>query len=259
MILKRRGLPLVLLAGLAVAGCGGSDGGGPDGGGDAPAAAAAGTGACPDRLEPLLTADEAAKGEITVAIDQSGSYWNSTSAEARIKPQIEAVVANAVEQSRALRVITFTGTASGAQTVFACSNLLPAHNNEAALAQKQRYVAQQAAAELWTQLTAARAQPAPSAPGTSIVGGWLAVAQSTPLAPDGSPRDAVMLTDGAGLPEQAVKVDLSAFSGVQMHGIGAVDGAPWTTERTAKTIDEWAEWLRGSGVPSPEVSSQSYV
>ncbi|NHC13483.1 hypothetical protein [Motilibacter deserti] len=256
MILKHRGLPLVLLAGLATAACGSSDAADDTA---APSAPSGPTGACPDTLEPLLKTDEAAKGEITVAIDQSGSYWNSASAEARIRPQVEAVVADAVEQSRALRVITFTGTASGAQTVFACANLLPAHNNEAALAQKQRYVTQEAAQLVWSQLTAARAQPAPSAPGTSIVGGWLAVAQSTPLAPEGTPRDVVMLTDGAGLPEQSVEVDLSAFATVEMHGIGAVDGAPWTTERTVKTIDQWSEWLRGSGAPAPEVSSQSYV
>src|SRR4051794_28875259 len=131
MIVKHRGVGLVLLAGLAVAGCGGGGSGG------AEAAAPAGsTGTCPAQIEPLLKTDEAAKGEITIALDQSGSFWNSGSAEARIKPQVEAVVAKAVAQSRALRVITFTGTASGARTVFACPSMLPQHNNDAALPQK---------------------------------------------------------------------------------------------------------------------------
>ena len=66
-----------------------------------------------------------------------------------------------------------------------------------------------------------------------------------------------MLSDGIALPELAVSVDLSGFSGVGMYGVGQTEPPP-STRDVDRLARRWHAWLTGQGARQVEVSTQGY-
>ena len=92
-------------------------------------------------------------------------------------------------------------------------------------------------------------------PGTSVVGGYLALADAVSLT--GSRREGLMLSDGIALPEMAVSVDLSSFNSIGMYGIGQTEPPPSTRE-VDRLARRWHAWLTLQGAREVVVSTQGY-
>jgi hypothetical protein len=191
-------------------------------------------------------------------LDFSGSFISGEPARARMHAQVRSLVEQTVERGQALRVLTFTGAASGASTIVSCPSLAPRYNNAAARPRKVENLKRKATVAVDAALEAAiqaRAKQ-PQGRGTSIVGGFLAIDQSAPLVSSGTPRDAVMFSDGEGREEDA-GVDLSDFRTVSLYGVGANASGPADTAVAAAAAERWARWLTAHGARSPNVSTQA--
>ena len=92
-------------------------------------------------------------------------------------------------------------------------------------------------------------------PGTSVVGGYVALADATPLT--AGRREALMLSDGIALPETVVAVDLSNFSSIGMYGVGQTEPPPSTPE-VDRLARSWHAWLTKQGARQVVVSTQGY-
>jgi hypothetical protein len=264
--IRRRGgtaVAVVLAAGgVLLAACGG----GPtssvpptvDGQGPRPAEPLGFGADCPDQINRIVDTETPASAEIILALDFSGSFIGSEPARSRIQGQVRALVEQSVERGQALRILSFTRTASGAGTILACPSLTARYNNAAARPRKIENLKRTATAAvdlaLQSALSARLTQKTGS--GTSIVGGFLAIAQSAALVRPGTPRDAVMFTDGAGLDEDAA-LDLSGFRSVSLYGVGASANSSMDTEAAAAAAAGWVRWLTKHGAKSPNASTQA--
>lgn len=215
-------------------------------------------GDCPDQISRIADPETPASAETVLALDFSGSFIGTEQARTRIRGQARALVEQSVERGQALRILSFTRTASGASTIVACSSLAPRYNNAAARPRKVENLKRQATAAVDLALESAiRTRLTQKAgPGTSIVGGFLAIAQSTSLVRPGTPRDAVMFTDGDGLDEDAA-IDLSAFRSVSLYGVGASANGPMDTEAADAAAAGWVRWLTEHGAKRPNASTQA--
>lgn len=247
------------IAGL-LSGCAGAvPGGSPpvtvDGAGPRPALAAGAQ--CPGGISRIIDTERPIAGETVLALDFSGSFINSDDARSLLRAQVRSLVGQSVERGEALRIVTFTGTASGAGTIVACPSLAPKYNNAAARSRKVESLKLKATAAVDLVLESAIRTRMTRKPGrgTSVVGGFLAIDQSAPLVGPGTPRDAIMFSDGDGLDEEAA-LDLSNFRSVALYGVGADATDPLGTSAAGKLAQRWTEWLTEHGAKSPIVSTQ---
>ena len=209
---------------------------------------------CPESVHPLVDETTPASLEITLAVDTSTSFLGqSPTARRFVAEQVTAVVEEAVDRSAALRVITFAGSAGSTRTVVECPVLAARYRNDAAREAKVSHLERVAATAVWTAVLDGR--PAETTPGTSVVGGFVALADAPPLT-DG-PRRALMLSDGLALPELDVRIDLSGFERLGMYGIGHSKRAPGTPAVDRLTA-RWRDWLGRQGARQVTVSSQGF-
>jgi hypothetical protein len=213
---------------------------------------------CPEQISRIVDTETPATAETVLALDFSGSFVSSDQARARIRTQTLGLVEQSVERGQALRILTFTRTASGAGTIIACPSLTPRFNNAAARRRKVENLKRQATAAVDVALQSAIRTRLTQKPGrgTSIVGGFLAIDQSASLVGPGTPRDAVMFSDGEGLDED-VPVDLSDFRMVSLYGVGAKAEAPLDTPAAAAAAADWQQWLLKHGAKHPNTSTQA--
>jgi hypothetical protein len=234
---------LVLFASLLVA-CGTAS---------TPTTSATGT-RCPDAVQQLVDPKVIPDLEISLVVDGSGSFISDrTGSRIFVAQQVAAAVENAVDKRAALRVIVFGGSAGNARTVAECPVMAVRYRNEAARAAKLAHLKELARAQVW--LAVVNGRPAMDRPGTSVVGGYVALADATPLA--AGRREAVMLSDGIALPETAVAVDLSHFSSIGMYGVGQTEPPPNTRE-VDRLARSWQAWLTRQGARQVVVSTQGY-
>jgi hypothetical protein len=209
---------------------------------------------CPDAVKQLVDGQVLPDLEISLVVDGSGSFISDRStSRAFVAQQVAAAVEDAVDKRAALRVIVFGGSAGNARTVAECPVMAVRYRNEAARAAKLAHLKEVARDQVW--LAVVNGRPAMDRPGTSVVGGYLALADATPLT-DGR-REAVMLSDGIALPESAVAVDLSHFSSIGMYGVGQTEPPPSTRE-VDKLARSWQAWLTRQGARQVVVSTQGY-
>lgn len=228
---------------------------------DAGSGAGANTGSgadCPAQINRIVDTERPATAETVLALDFSGSFVATDQARTRIRTQARALVEQSVERGQALRILAFTRTASGASTIVACPALAARYNNDAARPRKIENLKLKATAAvdvaLQSAISARLAQK--QGRGTSIVGGFLAIAESASLVRPGTPRDAVMFSDGEGLDED-VAVDLSAFRTVSLYGVGASANGSMDTVKAAAAAAGWKRWLIEHGAKSPNASTQA--
>jgi hypothetical protein len=261
---RRYGAAAMSVGVVLLAGCGsGSTSPPPTVGGQGPRPAETtepiGAGAaCPAQINQIVDTETPATAETILALDFSGSFISTDQARSRIRSQARALVEQSVERGQALRIMVFTRTASGAQTIVACPSLTARYNNVAARHRKVENLKRKAALAVDTVLAAAirtRLTQRPE-PGTSIVGGFLAIEQSASLVRPGTPRDAVMFSDGEGLDEDAT-VDLSGFRTVSLYGVGASANGPMDTPAADAAAKGWARWLTEHGANNPKASTQA--
>jgi len=262
---RRYGTTAIAVLVVLLAGCGG---GAPssapptvDGSGLRPARAAdpPATGAgCPAEINRIVDTEAPVTAETVLALDFSGSFVSTDLARTRIRDQARALVEQSVERGEALRILAFTGSASGASTVVACPSLAARYNNAAARSRKVENLKQKATvavdAALQSAINVRLTQK--QGRGTSVVGGFLAIAESASLVRPGTPRDAVMFSDGEGLDEDAA-VDLSAFRTVSLYGVGANANGSMDTVKAAAAAAGWKQWLAEHGAKSPNASTQA--
>jgi len=209
---------------------------------------------CPEAVQQLVDSQATSDLEISLVVDGSGSFMGDRAASgAFVAQQIALTVDHAVDKSAALRVIVFGGSAGNARTVVECPIMAVRHRNEAALPAKLAYLKQVARDQVW--LVVRNGRPAMARPGTSVVGGYVALADAAPLT--AGRREGLMLSDGIAIPEMAVSVDLSSFDSIAMCGVGQTEPPPNTPEvdRLAHT---WRAWLTLHGAQQVVVSSQGY-
>jgi hypothetical protein len=248
---------------LLLAGCGsGAPSSTPptvDGSGPRPAEAALGSGAsCPTEISRIVDTGIPATVETVLALDFSASFVATDPARTRMRSQARALVEQSVERGSALRILSFAGTASGAGTIVACPSLAARYNNDAARARKTENLKLKATAAVDAALQSAISVrlTQKQGRGTSVVGGFLAIAESASLVRPGTPRDAVMFSDGEGLDEDAA-VDLAAFRTVSLYGVGASANGSMDTVKAAAAAAGWEQWLADHGAKSPNASTQA--
>jgi hypothetical protein len=209
---------------------------------------------CPNAVRELIDRQVTPDLEISLVIDGSGSFMGDrTASRAFVSQQVALAVEKAVEEGAALRVIVFGGSAGNARTVVECPVMAVRYHNEAARAAKLAYLKQVARDQVW--LAVANGRPPMVRPGTSVVGGYVALADAVPLT--AGQREALMLSDGIALPEMAVAVDLSGFDSIGMYGVGQTEPPPSTgvVDRLARS---WQTWLTRQGARQVVVSTQGY-
>ena len=213
---------------------------------------------CPAEINRIVDTETPATAETILALDFSGSFISTEPARARMRSQARALVAQSVDRGQALRILAFTRTASGASTIVACPSLIARYNNVAARSRKVENLKRKATDAVDLALAAAIATRLTqrSGPGTSIVGGFLAIDESTSLVRPGTPRDAVMFSDGEGLDEDA-SIDLSDFRTVSLYGVGANASGPMDTPAANAAAEGWIQWLTEHGARSPKASTQA--
>jgi hypothetical protein len=162
-------------------------------------------------------------------------------------------VEDAVDLGAALRVIVFAGSAGSARTVVECPVMAVRYHNNAARPAKLAYLKQVARDQVW--LAVRNGRPPMARPGTSVVGGYVALADATPLT--AGRREALMLSDGIALPETVIAVDLSNFSSLGMYGVGQTEPPPSTRE-VNRLARSWHAWLARQGALRVVVSTQGY-
>jgi hypothetical protein len=211
-------------------------------------------GLCPVAVQQLVDSSVIPDLEISLVVDGSGSFMGERSASrAFVAQQVALSVEEAVDKAAALRVIVFGGSAGNARTVVECPVMAVHYRNEAARAAKLAHLRQVSRDQVW--LAVRNGRPAMARPGTSVVGGYVALADATPLTT--GRREAVMLSDGIALPEMAVAVDLSVFSSVGMYGLGQTEPPP-STEKVNRLAQSWHAWLTRQGARHVVVSTQGY-
>jgi hypothetical protein len=192
--------------------------------------------------------------EISLVVDGSGSFMGDrTASRTFVAQQVAAIVEEAVDKGAALRVIVFGGSAGNARTVVECPVMAVRYRNEAARAAKLAHLKELARDQVW--LAVVNGRPPMARPGTSVVGGYVALADATPLT--AGRREALMLSDGIALPETAIAVDLSGFSSMGMYGVGQTEPPP-STEKVNRLAQSWHAWLTRHGAHQVVVSSQGY-
>ena len=96
-----------------------------------------------------------------------------------VAQQVALTVDNAIDKSAALRVIVFGGSAGNARTVVECPVMAVRYRNEAARAAKTAHLKQVARDQVW--LAVLNGRPPMARPGTSVVGGYVALADAAQL------------------------------------------------------------------------------
>jgi len=247
---------------VLLAGCGAGSMSSPpptvNGQGPRPAEAIGSGAACPAQINQIADTESPATAETILALDFSGSFISTDQARSRIRSQTRALVEQSVERGQALRIMAFTRTASGAQSIVACPSLTARYNNVAARPRKIENLKRKATLAVDEALVAAintRLAQRPE-PGTSIVGGFLAIEQSASLVRPGTPRDAVMFSDGEGLDEDAA-IDLSSFRTVSLYGVGASANGQMDTPAADAAAKGWVRWLTEHGAIHPKASTQA--
>jgi hypothetical protein len=209
---------------------------------------------CPDAVQPLVDPQPTPDLEISLAVDGSGSFMGDRAASrAFVAQQVALTVDDAVDKSAALRVIVFGGSAGNARTVVECPVMAVRYRNEAARAAKTAYLKQVARDQVW--LAVLNGRPPMAHPGTSVVGGYVALADAARLT--AGRREALMLSDGIALPEMAVAADLSSFTSIGMYGVGQTE-PPSSTPDVARLARSWQAWLTLQGARQVVVSTQGY-
>lgn len=209
---------------------------------------------CPEAMQQLVDQQVTPDLEISLVVDGSGSFMGDrTESSPFVAQQIALAVDDAVDEGAALRVIVFGGSAGNARTVFECPVMAVRYRNEAARTAKLGYLKQVARDQVW--LAVVNGRPPMARPGTSVVGGYVALADAVPMTV--GRREAIMLSDGIALPELAVSVDLSGFSGVGMYGVGQTEPPP-STRDVDRLARRWHAWLTGQGARQIVVSTQGY-
>jgi hypothetical protein len=208
---------------------------------------------CPGAVRQLVDSQARPDLEISLAVDGSGSFMGNSVSGAFVVKQVAEAVENAVDRSAAFRVIVFGGSAGNARTVVECSAMAVRYRNKAARPAKLAYLKQVARDQVW--LAVQNGRPPMARPGTSVVGGYVALADAASLV--NGRREAVMLSDGIALPESAVVVDLSKFTSIGMYGVGQTEPPPSTgaVDRLARS---WRAWLTLQGARQVVVSTQGY-
>lgn len=216
-------------------------------------------GLCPVAVQQLVDSSVIPDLEVSLVVDGSGSFMGDrpasdrTASRAFVAQQVALTVEEAVDKAAALRVIVFGGSAGNARTVVECPVMAVRYRNEAARAAKLAHLKQVSRDQVW--LAVRNGRPAMAQPGTSVVGGYVALADATPLTT--GRREAIMLSDGIALPEMAVAVDLSAFSSVGMYGLGQTEPPPGT-EKVNRLAQSWHAWLTRQGARQVVVSTQGH-
>jgi hypothetical protein len=211
-------------------------------------------GLCPDAVHQLIDPNVVPDLEINVVVDGSGSFMGDRVASRDfVAQQLAITVEGAVDKGAALRVIVFGGSAGNARTVVECPAMAVRYRNEAARAAKLAHLKQLARDQVW--LAVVNGRPVMARPGTSVVGGYVALADARPLT--GGRREALMLSDGIALPETMVAVDLSNFASMGMYGVGQTEPPPSTRE-VDKLARKWHTWLVKQGAQQVVVSTQGY-
>ena len=209
---------------------------------------------CPDAVQRLVDRQATPNLEISLVVDGSGSFMGDhTASHAFVARQVGLIVDGAVDKGAALRVIVFGGSAGNARTVVECPVMAVHYRNEAARAAKLAYLKQMARDHVWLAVRDGR--PPMARPGTSVVGGYVALADAAPLT--GGRREALMLSDGIALPEMAMAVDLGRFNSIGMYGVGQTEPPPGTHE-VDRLARNWRDWLTRQGAQQVVVSSQGY-
>ena len=209
---------------------------------------------CPNAVQQLVDPQAKPDVEISLVVDGSGSFMGDRAASrAFVAQQIALTVDHVIDKNAALRVIVFGGSAGNARTVVECPVMAVRYRNKAARAAKVAYLKQVARDQVW--LAAQNGRPPMVRPGTSVVGGYVALADAAPLT-EGR-RDGLMLSDGIALPEMAVSVDLSSFNSIEMYGIGQTEPPPSTRE-VDRLARRWHAWLTMQGARQVVVSTQGY-
>ena len=110
-------------------------------------------------------------------VDGSGSFMGDRAASRTfVAQQVALTVHDAVDKSAALRVIVFGGSAGNARTVVECPVMAVRYRNEAARAAKTAHLKQVARDQVW--LAVLNGRPPMARPGTSVVGGYVALADA---------------------------------------------------------------------------------
>jgi hypothetical protein len=209
---------------------------------------------CPDAVQQLVDPKVIPDLEISLAVDGSGSFMGDrTASRAFVAQQVALTVEDAVDKGAALRVIVFAGSAGSARTVVECPVMAVRYHNNAARPAKLAYLKQVARDQVW--LAVRNGRPPMARPGTSVVGGYVALADATPLT--AGRREALMLSDGIALPETVIALDLSNFSSLGMYGVGQTEPPPSTRE-VNRLARSWHAWLARQGAPQVVVSTQGY-
>ena len=209
---------------------------------------------CPAAVQQLVDRQATPNLEISLVVDGSGSFMGDhTASHAFVAQQVGLIVDGAVDKGAALRVIVFGGSAGNARTVVECPVMAVHYRNEAARAAKLAYLKQVARDQVW--LAVRNGRPPMARPGTSVVGGYVALADATPLT--GGRREALMLSDGIALPEMAVAVDLAKFGSIGMYGVGQTEPPP-STRQVDRLARNWRTWLTRQGAQQVVVSTQGY-
>jgi hypothetical protein len=198
-------------------------------------------GLCPAAITELVDVGKKPATEWDLSLDKSGSFVNSSGGISRAEAQVQAVVEKAVADGAALRIWVFAGSLATVKTVIVCSTMAVKHNNDAAKSSKADHLRQVASDAVWEAVRTASV--AAGGKGTSVVGGWAAVAEADALAEH---RHAVMISDGRGTLEE-VAVDLSGFETVGMYSIGRVAKKSSDTQKTAALVERWRKWLTSHG------------
>jgi hypothetical protein len=209
---------------------------------------------CPNAVQQLVDPQAKPDVEISLVVDGSGSFMGDRAASrAFVAQQIALTVDHAIDKNAALRVIVFGGSAGNARTVVECPVMAVRYRNKAARAAKVAYLKQVARDQVW--LAVQNGRPPMVRPGTSVVGGYVALADAAALT-EGR-REGLMLSDGIALPEMAVSVDLSSYNSIEMYGIGQTEPPPSTRE-VDRLARRWHTWLTMQGARQVVVSTQGY-
>jgi hypothetical protein len=209
---------------------------------------------CPDAVQQLVDSRVTPDLEISLVVDSTGSFMGDRAASRPfVVQQVALTVDHAVEAGAALRVIVFGGSAGNARTVVECPIMAVRYHNEAARPAKLAHLKQVARDSVWQAVVSGR--PPMTRPGTSVVGGYVALADAVPLTT--GRREAVMLSDGIALPEMAVTVDLSKLSSMGMYGVGQTE-PPSSTREVDRLARSWRDWLARQGARQVVVSTQGY-
>ena len=209
---------------------------------------------CPDAVQQLVDSRVTPDLEISLVVDGSGSFMGDRAASRPfVVQQVALTVDHAVGAGAALRVIVFGGSAGNARTVVECPVMAVRYRNKAARPAKLAHLQQVARDQVWQAVVSGR--PPMTRPGTSVVGGYVALADAVPLTT--GRREAVMLSDGIALPEMAVTVDLSRLGSIGMYGVGQTE-PPSSTREVDRLARSWRDWLARQGARHVVVSSQGY-